>query len=475
MCKEWTNKEIDFLRNNYLSMTDEELGIKLNRTESSINSKRTKLQLLKGKKRDCVDKEELDKIINDYKLGMDIKAISDKYNRYEWTVRSHLKKSNVFIYENKRWSEEEVNILKLIYPEGSWEEILKVIPNHVKAVITSKASELKISKINYKWNKEETNLLIKAYNDGIKRKEISEKIFNNKISVTEISRKVTLLGIANDLSIKEWEVEYLTENYGKITVDEIGKVINRKRGSIIAMAYKLGLSSDLKNCLGEIWTKEEDDFIKENYLELTDLEMVSYLEKRTWRAIKWRRSNLGIERPSNNSYGIGCINEDGEVFNSQAEMKTYEFIKSFNVLKYIKNIGTNHKKKGKYVFKLDETFKYGTFYPDFVVECVYVNEKKMSLLKPIIIEFYGMANFQRKDNNPIILNYNKKVLEKERFYKSKEDINYIGIFPEDIKNNFEGLRKKLSSFFKLNLNIDINNTYNDEKLIINIIGNNNVA
>lgn len=143
---------------------------------------------------------------------------------------------------------------------------------------------------------------------------------------------------------------------------------------------------------------------------------------------------------------------DNEEFDSYQEKDVYEFIKKQDIFKYIKNIGKQHF-KGKYNFKLDETYEYQRFCPDFVIEHIYLNNKKILLNKPVVLEFYGM--YEENNKNHIFQNYVKKTKVKEQFYKSREDIYYISIFPSDIRNNYEELTKKLTLFFISNLNIDI--------------------
>lgn len=141
------------------------------------------------------------------------------------------------------------------------------------------------------------------------------------------------------------------------------------------------------------------------------------------------------------------VAKDGTELDSFEERDVYEFIQGENIFKYIKPIGKS--RSGKYTFKLDETYEYERFCPDFVIEYIYKDNKKIKLSKPIILEYYGMYD----ENNKYIVfkNYIKKTLVKEEYYKNNKDIYYIGIYPKDIKNNFEGLAKKLGSFYMENL------------------------
>jgi hypothetical protein len=137
------------------------------------------------------------------------------------------------------------------------------------------------------------------------------------------------------------------------------------------------------------------------------------------------------------------VAKDGSELDSFQERDVYEYIQNNDIFKYIKSIGK--KRKGKYIFALDETYEYEKFCPDFVIEYIYKNNKKIKLAKPIILEYYGM--YDKNTKHQVFKNYIQKTLIKEQYYKTNKDIYYIGIFPDDTKNNFEGLAKKLGSFY----------------------------
>ena len=179
-------------------------------------------------------------------------------------------------------------------------------------------------------------------------------------------------------------------------------------------------------------------------------------------ADKWTEKQFGIIK-----------SVDGFEFDSYQEKDIYEFIKFEKGFKYIDSIGRN-RGKGKFIFQLDDSYEYKQFCPDYVIEFIDDKNIKKKLLKPIIIEYYG---YYLKDNPyKLFQEYIKRADVKEEYYKSNKDIYYIGIFPDDIKNHYESLVKKLSSFFMSNFNIDIDNLDDKELIIKNIIEiNDNIA
>jgi len=144
---------------------------------------------------------------------------------------------------------------------------------------------------------------------------------------------------------------------------------------------------------------------------------------------------------------------DGEKCGSIQEKMIYEFIQRDCNLKYFTIMSS--KRSGNFVFKLGEDFVYKKFCPDFVLEYIEKNGEKVKLIKPIIFEYYGW--YSETNQHHIFDDYRKKTLLKNQFYKSREDIHFIDLYPDDLKNNFEGVRQKLTSFFMLNCNIDFNN------------------
>ena len=90
------------------------------------------------------------------------------------------------------------------------------------------------------------------------------------------------------------ELDYLKQNYTNKTKEELTEYLDRSWGSIQTKIRDLGFSSrDVKGSRGSNWTKEEDEYLKENYLAKTTSEMAEYLNK-TANAVQNRNSTLGL-------------------------------------------------------------------------------------------------------------------------------------------------------------------------------------
>jgi len=137
-----------------------------------------------------------------------------------------------------------------------------------------------------------------------------------------------------------------------------------------------------------------------------------------------------------------CVAVDGAICNSLEERVVYEFIKYRCNIEYIEAIGNKH--SGKHVFILPYEHEDNKYCPDFVVE--YINDisnKKIKFEIPIYIEYYGLYS----ETNPLprIMSYKLKTDRKNEYFKNLDSIIFIDLYPEDLKNNCEGVKNKINN------------------------------
>lgn len=125
---------------------------------------------------------------------------------------------------------------------------------------------------------------------------------------------------------------------------------------------------------------------------------------------------------------------DGTKCNSNEERVLYEFIKR-NLTNHIVALG--YERDGEYVYKLPEDSQDNKYCPDFVIE---------GYGKPIIIEYFGMYNYS--NNFDFAVEYNNKTHRKNKFFKGKDDIQYVDIYPSDLKDRFKGVLYKLNPLLR---------------------------
>lgn len=134
------------------------------------------------------------------------------------------------------------------------------------------------------------------------------------------------------------------------------------------------------------------------------------------------------------SFGKVYIAFDGAKCNSNEERVLYEFIKN-NLTSNI--IALGYERDGEYVYKLPEYSQDNKYCPDFVIE---------GYGKPIIIEYFGMYNYSNTFD--FAIEYNKKTHRKNIFFKRRDDIQYVDIYPSDLKDKFRGVLYKLSPLLR---------------------------
>lgn len=92
---------------------------------------------------------------------------------------------------------------------------------------------------------------------------------------------------------------------------------------------------------------------------------------------------------------------------------------------------TGNKRLAKYKFhNKSENEKY---VPDWILN------------KNIIIEYFGWYNAD--NTNEIFINYTDKANRKIKYFSSLSNYKFIALFPEDLKNNLQGVREKLNNIF----------------------------
>ncbi len=163
-----------------------------------------------------------------------------------------------------KYSEEDIEFLKLNYPMGNWKEINKRFHGVSNKAICSKMSKL-----------------------GIKF-DLSKKSTSQNTDYTK-RKKWT-----------EIEDETLKNNYSFIPIESILQLFpDRGKDSIINHASKLGIIS--YNKISSKWTKDQEKYIIDNWEIEPDKIMAEKLNK-SFRAVKCKREMLGLYRRDMNRF-----------------------------------------------------------------------------------------------------------------------------------------------------------------------------
>jgi hypothetical protein len=232
--------------------------------------------------------------------------------------------------------------------------------------------------------------------------------------------------IKNNYVLFEWEWHQYSKNDKNSLIKMVRELVLYRMNDVIK-----DIKNDLPNYFNSVYlSKIYPKFKKQIHKKRFD----SYYE---WACLSFPEySNYWTTQMFSNNVAY-----DGSKCGSKQEMLVYEFLKKDLNFKYLKNIG--NQKTGKYTFKLDKTYDYERFCPDFVLEYIEKDNIKIKLNKPLFIEFYGM--YMENNKNYIFQNYVEKTRVKNSFYQNNSDIYFIDLYPQDLNNGLEGVREKINN------------------------------
>lgn len=326
---------------------------------------------------------------------------------------------------NKYYTEEEIQVLKDYYPISTNEEMLKLLPNRNSASIHTKASKLGLTKDN-RWTESELCALKQWLQEGKKHKEIYQ-LFKGRHSLPDISRKGQKMNLITRRKWTEDEIQILCSYYPVAPIDEfIGMLNNRTRHAIIGKAVKLGLQSYV------FWTKEDEDFVINNWHIMSDYEMAKILNVSQLR-VKTKRQHLGLFRTDRYSKHYESISKFIRSNNTDWKRMSMEACgykcvitgENFDEIHHLTNVSTIlHKTLNilGYEYKNFETYTDGELYKilDTFIDIQAQEPLGVCLKKDIHVLFHNL--YGQSNNTP------------EQFYHFKEEF-LKGTYNELISND----------------------------------------
>lgn len=177
------------------------------------------------------------------------------------------------------WSTEELKTLQEYYPHLTYREVSKLLPLRSRSAINKHAMMLSL-------RKDPSVLHAQAV----------------------ISRKCVTRKIGHDLWV-EAEVDTVRKHYAHTTHEEMKALLpSRKLTAISRMAHKLGIHkgqearSQIARIVlnfplqGDIWTQQEDDILRQCYINSPKEEIARRFPNMKWTRILRRASTLGVNR-----------------------------------------------------------------------------------------------------------------------------------------------------------------------------------
>lgn len=196
-----------------------------------------------------------------------------------------------------RWTSSVIDEFKIDYPYMEWDELMRKYP-FKKGTIAAKASELGIKRMvgAVYYTPDEDQVIIDGFYNGLSDKEISISLSRSEYSV-EIRRQ--RLGLKHRPG--QWtdpENDILRKYYSVMPAESVAKMLpGRSRDAVVLHAARLGLSGYRGY---HEYTSAEEQYIVDNYLDMTDAEIGKSLGH-SKESIKNRRNRLGCHRPKERS------------------------------------------------------------------------------------------------------------------------------------------------------------------------------
>lgn len=243
--RKWTDKEVEFLIKNYLTMTDKELGDSLSRTKDAVERKRSALKLIKNE-RINLSSTEITEILSS---KLSYQEIAEKYHITYDQARGIFRRNNPEAYalQTKFWSPKEEDFLIKNYKTMGDESIAKMLGRTASSILKKR---LKL---------------------GLNRKDFH---------------------IVENPPDKHWtekEIEFLVCNIDELTYEEISGNLGRTVKSVMIKASRMGLITN-----GSKWSQKEDEVLSQ-YSKRPIVE-IAFMLDRSPKAIKHRLKKIGVTR-----------------------------------------------------------------------------------------------------------------------------------------------------------------------------------
>ncbi len=169
--RNYTNEDIEYIKNNYNKLTIKQLVQVLNKSESSIYNAIRKLGLKKQIHKSWSDSENL--FLKKNYLNMSNSELAEALNRSFNSISAQLDRLNLI--RAKSWTKEEEKYLQDNFKEFTYKEI-GVFLGRTEQAIRAKCFDLNLYKQDIPWSEFELNYIRKNYRE-IDNRELS-KILN---------------------------------------------------------------------------------------------------------------------------------------------------------------------------------------------------------------------------------------------------------------------------------------------------------
>lgn len=270
--KKWVKEEETFLQENFKKLSDNEIGLSLNRTSGSVERKRNKLGLRKNAKTTIFSLDTELEIIGS---NLTYSEIAEKYaintDQARQIFRKHLA-DKLYVGNISRWTDIEDEFLKQNYLFMGDSTIGKKLSRSPNSVLKRRLKlglkrEFHIIENPPErfWNENEITFLINNI-DVMTFAELSKSIGRSIQAVTTKASKLGIILEGSKWSTKEDELLMKYKNKSK---EELSFILNRSVKAIIHRSRKLGISLGIKSSKSALEIKVEK-ILKELSISFND-------------------------------------------------------------------------------------------------------------------------------------------------------------------------------------------------------------
>lgn len=183
--KNYTQDELNYIHDNYTSMTAKELSIKLNKSIGSVNNATRKMGLVKQTHNKWTEEEI--KFLQDNYMGMASEEIAKHINHSVDAINTM--RDRLGFVRNKNWTDKEVQFLKDNFESVLFSELSKTL-GRTEGAIRAKCFDLNLFK-NNPWTDDEINFVKENYIE-MKTSDISQVLMRTTSAIELKARRLGL-------------------------------------------------------------------------------------------------------------------------------------------------------------------------------------------------------------------------------------------------------------------------------------------
>ena len=199
--------------------------------------------------------EEVEYIKQNYETCT-LNGIARKLNKKPSSIYNVICKLGIVKQKHNKWTKEEIDFLKNNYLNMTSEEIAKCIEHSIDAINTMRDRLGLVRHPN--WTVDETEFLINNY-EKMSHSDIGKALGKTQSAVNAKCFDLNLY--KKEKPWEDWELEFVKNNYMEMSKSEISEVLNRSNNAIQVRANRMGLKKSPYFCnyhyFDEIDTEEK--------------------------------------------------------------------------------------------------------------------------------------------------------------------------------------------------------------------------